>query len=126
MCRRLFAMASAVSLLLCAATIAAHWAEFRITWGHFSVSSRHGFYWIESDEVFDRFPLFQDRWLDLATLFGFLWMLLMLGWALARRAAEDRIRTGYCPICSYSLRGNTSGICPECGTPVAGKAEAKA
>ena len=25
---------------------------------------------------------------------------------------------GSCPRCHYSLTGNTSGICPECGTPV--------
>jgi hypothetical protein len=23
-----------------------------------------------------------------------------------------------CPRCGYSLRGNVSGVCPECGTPV--------
>jgi hypothetical protein len=31
-----------------------------------------------------------------------------------------------CPTCSYNLTGNTSGVCPECGTAVAPKAEAKA
>lgn len=29
---------------------------------------------------------------------------------------------GTCPFCRYNLTGNTSGVCPECGTPVAGKA----
>ena len=29
-----------------------------------------------------------------------------------------RRHTGSCPTCSYSLTGNTSGVCPECGTPV--------
>ena len=29
-----------------------------------------------------------------------------------------------CPKCGYSLTGNTSGICPECGTAVARKADA--
>ncbi len=29
---------------------------------------------------------------------------------------------GLCPRCSYNLTGNTSGVCPECGTAVAGKA----
>ena len=24
-----------------------------------------------------------------------------------------------CPRCSYDLTGNVSGICPECGTPIA-------
>jgi hypothetical protein len=29
-----------------------------------------------------------------------------------------------CPICSYNLTGNTSGICPECGTAIAPKTDA--
>jgi hypothetical protein len=28
-----------------------------------------------------------------------------------------RKRTGRCPTCGYNLTGNTSGLCPECGTP---------
>ncbi|HSZ54996.1 MAG TPA: hypothetical protein VK797_05005 [Tepidisphaeraceae bacterium] len=27
-------------------------------------------------------------------------------------------RANHCPKCGYSLTGNTSGVCPECGTPV--------
>lgn len=27
-------------------------------------------------------------------------------------------RTGNCPTCNYSLTGNASGTCPECGSPV--------
>jgi predicted amidophosphoribosyltransferase len=23
-----------------------------------------------------------------------------------------------CPVCGYDLRGNTSGVCPECGTRI--------
>src|ERR1043166_7933927 len=26
-------------------------------------------------------------------------------------------KPGHCPSCNYNLTGNTSGICPECGTP---------
>jgi hypothetical protein len=29
-----------------------------------------------------------------------------------------RQRPGLCVQCSYNLNGNTSGVCPECGTPV--------
>ncbi len=29
---------------------------------------------------------------------------------------------GLCPTCSYNLTGNSSGVCPECGTAAAGKA----
>ena len=34
-----------------------------------------------------------------------------------------RNRTGLCRMCSYNLTGNTSGVCPECGTPAARKLE---
>jgi hypothetical protein len=35
-----------------------------------------------------------------------------------RRRRARRTRTGLCVSCGYSLAGNTSGVCPECGTPV--------
>lgn len=31
---------------------------------------------------------------------------------------RDRRRSGLCRICDFDLRGNSSGICPECGTPI--------
>ena len=34
----------------------------------------------------------------------------------ARR--HRRIKTSLCSECGYSLTGNTSGVCPECGTPI--------
>lgn len=34
-----------------------------------------------------------------------------------KRALRDRIPPGHCKQCGYNLTGNTSGICPECGTP---------
>ena len=30
---------------------------------------------------------------------------------------EARRRRGLCAACGYNLRGNLSGVCPECGTP---------
>ena len=30
-----------------------------------------------------------------------------------------RFPPGHCPSCNYNLTGNTSGICAECGTPLA-------
>jgi hypothetical protein len=48
-------------------------------------------------------------------------MWLMLAARNRWRSARNR-----CISCSYSLTGNTSGVCPECGTPVAGKAGVKA
>jgi hypothetical protein len=42
----------------------------------------------------------------------------------ARDAAvrESRSGRGSCPNCDYSVTGNASGVCPECGRPVAQKA----
>jgi predicted RNA-binding Zn-ribbon protein involved in translation (DUF1610 family) len=33
-------------------------------------------------------------------------------------AAKRLTRYGHCPSCNYNLTGNTSGICPECGTTI--------
>jgi hypothetical protein len=45
------------------------------------------------------------------------WLLrLALLWRKRRRATAGR-----CPICNYSLAGNLSGTCPECGTPILGR-----
>ena len=43
--------------------------------------------------------------------------------SLLRRRSRRNL-TASCRSCGYSLTGNTSGVCPECGTPVEGKAEA--
>jgi len=39
-------------------------------------------------------------------------------WALLRRRLRlsQRLQFGCCPNCGYNLTGNTSGVCPECGT----------
>jgi hypothetical protein len=42
--------------------------------------------------------------------------------ALAKRKTTTlRRKHGQCLGCGYSLTGNTSGVCPECGTAVANK-----
>ena len=46
-------------------------------------------------------------------------------WRLRSRREKRRVK-GLCEHCGYNLTGNTSGTCPECGTPVAGKAAVKA
>jgi hypothetical protein len=37
-----------------------------------------------------------------------------------RRRRRQRLRAlrGRCPACGYDLRGNNSGACPECGSPI--------
>lgn len=62
------------------------------------------------------------------------WMLVVLAAVLPVRYAlgvwrcgtlrRRRTRRGACQKCSYDLTGNTSGVCPECGTPTARKATA--
>lgn len=55
-----------------------------------------------------------DMWLVVLALGG--------GHLLLRRHARTAVQrhANECPACGYSLTGNISGICPECGTPVAG------
>jgi hypothetical protein len=43
---------------------------------------------------------------------------LPVSWLAIRVRNSRRIRSDHCPTCGYSLTGNTSGTCPECGTAV--------
>ena len=43
-------------------------------------------------------------------------MMLLAGWVNPPRR---KIVAGFCRRCGYNLTGNVSGICPECGTPIA-------
>lgn len=42
----------------------------------------------------------------------------IVGVVLAKVWANRRLPQARCRRCSYDLRGNTSGICPECGTAI--------
>ena len=58
-------------------------------------------------------------WIPLVTA------IVPLCWLIDRRlhgSYRERIRRrhGLCPNCAYDLTANTSGVCPECGTPIAG------
>ena len=47
--------------------------------------------------------------------------LLVVLWRLRQIKSEERqqrYRDGLCMTCGYSLTGNVSGICPECGTHI--------
>jgi hypothetical protein len=37
---------------------------------------------------------------------------------LAYRRRRDRDRPGHCNACGYDLKGNVSGVCPECGAAI--------
>lgn len=43
--------------------------------------------------------------------------------ALQRIGERRRPRLGACPNCGYDLTGNVSGLCSECGEPIAGHRE---
>jgi hypothetical protein len=46
-------------------------------------------------------------------------------WAwLAYRRRRERDRPGHCNACGYDLKGNLSGVCPECGAAAAAVKEA--
>ena len=59
--------------------------------------------------------------LSFAVLYG---MGLAATWLMMfrRERLAERRRRGLCTACGYSLTGNTSGVCPECGTAVKAKA----
>lgn len=42
-------------------------------------------------------------------------IIVIMGWRIRRSAVP---RVGECELCSYTLVGNVSGICPECGTTI--------
>ena len=55
----------------------------------------------------------------LLTVAPLCFLLGVLALARARRLRAAARRAGLCERCGYDLRGNVSGRCPECGTPVA-------
>lgn len=61
-------------------------------------------------------PFHKSTWLIGNTFF---WAGLASGLCMAlTMLRKKRICIDQCPMCSYWLRGNVSGICPECGHPI--------
>ena len=64
---------------------------------------------------------FTDLWLVIGILGGCSWQVVRFvkairgGYTEAER--DDRLKRGCCLKCGYNLRGNTSHVCPECGSP---------
>jgi len=50
-------------------------------------------------------------------------IVVKLLWGPLDRAIVLERRGTYCQVCGYNLEGNTSGVCPECGTPTKSKDE---
>ena len=71
----------------------------RLLWYYYSQDVRH-----------TRFRLLLSPWLLVALLAAYPMVYLV-------RVIRGRIPPGHCAKCSYNLTGNTSGVCPECGTP---------
>jgi hypothetical protein len=62
----------------------------------------------------------QGTWRHLAYLLGYLAVLTFIMLASFRRADHEALcrQASVCPDCGYSLTGNQSGRCPECGKEV--------
>lgn len=64
-----------------------------------------------------------DDWLcptfGISLLVGFIWLVIDLIRSKFRRRGLSR--TDLLCECGYELTGNTSGTCPECGTPFSSK-----
>jgi hypothetical protein len=63
-------------------------------------------------------------YLSAAALIGTILTGYGLMWHRKAQRVARRRANGICIRCAYDLTGNTSGVCPECGTAVAGKAGA--
>jgi hypothetical protein len=70
-----------------------------------------------------------SRWLfGYSTITVPLWFILIAAALFSGPWMYQRVvlrRNGLCCRCGHNLTGNISGVCPECGTPVAGKAGAE-
>jgi hypothetical protein len=74
----------------------------------FAVNARSGPYGVQHDLVAPYYAI--------VSVMG-VWPVIV-GWRRFKRRRQKP--AGHCLRCSYDLRGNESGICPECGTSVAG------
>jgi hypothetical protein len=162
--RRLFNLASVLSLLLSVATLAlwvrsmAHDDEWGTLCGQldytkvrvalvlgcsFSLSSSHGTLAFDTETGSDG-----GAWRDCGhmSIAGFSYVhekfgsmddhtfavphwavaaMLFVPWGWNRYSCRRKEMMTSCPICGYNLTANTSGVCPECGTPVPQTPESK-
>jgi hypothetical protein len=54
----------------------------------------------------------------LAVVLGLIPVVSLLRWRVRSRVQQWRTIRGRCLSCGYNLTGNTTGICPECGTTI--------
>jgi len=134
--RKIFTTASLLSLLLFVATVVLWVGSYLSPWQvQFSgsrgpnggiVDARElGLYLDSADGVlFIRYRYdydFPTPYWKIATLFFALAAYPWVPWEKLR-LPDRHVAVNCCQSCSYDLTGNTSGVCPECGTSVAGDA----
>jgi len=124
--RRLFALVSLLSLLLCAATVVL-WAcrvhsGYILVYGNGDMGTRPsievltadggiGIGWTYTD-FFGKENMRIVPFPATAAIFS----IIPCVWIVRRfRTQHDPIQ---CSVCSYDLTGNISGVCPECGTAI--------
>jgi len=113
--RRLFTLLSALSLLLFLTTLTLTIASYYVHERQFPLARQrllllaHG-----RAEMYDTGGML---FLIPYGLFPLLLAILPTLWALDKYWPPKKPANS-CPTCSYNLTGNTSGTCPECGTPI--------
>lgn len=127
--RKLFMALSALSLLLCLGLCLL--SALRLPGGRFYVPGQHRWFLQFGDDFISAVSLY--RWPDriVGAQFG-TWIIAIAAgpaaWAMAGRLVRQRCklpRKGICTSCGYDLRGNFSGICPECGESVLSQSAGK-
>jgi hypothetical protein len=90
----------------------------------FVLRERWGFRYRSGTDHRYKAGTFIDTFTDVPIWFLVLLTTPLAAWCLVRelrvRRHRHRILHGLCLSCGYDLTGNVSGICPECGTPIAG------
>jgi hypothetical protein len=91
-----------------------------------SLMQRLGFDWLlvnENSESHHRY----HQWLHVTFP---LWLIALITASLPCHRIASAVRAarrkGRCICCGYSLTGNASGTCPECGMPISRKTEVEA
>jgi len=126
--RRVFKIATILSLILGVTSVAGRWVQLEIPWGNSTIGLARGICYERPNRLpeldFDR-PLPEIELFHATIGLACLSLVLMLGHALAQRFEKvQRRENTLCPACGgYDLTGNVSGVCPECGTPIPSQTE---
>lgn len=115
--RRLFTIASVVSLLL--------WVCWTVLFGVIVRGGGHYYSWWGTALP----PAFAGALKYSFPVWCLLLVLPIVWWIdrlLRRQWTRLRACAGLCQSCGYNLTGNVSGTCPECGTPISDKLKATA